>query len=99
MRTCFQKNIEEHSGPTEVSPHTRVRSALGISASVIPDQIGLSYSQHVGLTPVATLERTSWLGSFVPILLQKSFCRRCQKLRGPQARFSCRDLRDLIASR
>ena len=36
---------------------------------------------------------------FVPILLQKSFCRRCQKFRGPQARFSCKDLRDLIASR
>jgi hypothetical protein len=33
------------------------------------------------------------------ILLQKSFCTRYQKFRGPQVRFSCRDLRDLIASR
>ena len=37
----------------------------------------------------------SCLVGFGPILLQKSFCRRCQKFRGPQARFSCRDLRDL----
>ena len=29
------------------------------------------------------------------ILLQKSFWRRCLKFSGPQARFSCRDLRRL----
>jgi hypothetical protein len=33
------------------------------------------------------------------ILLQKSSCTRCQKFRGLQVLFSCRDLRDLIASR
>src|ERR1700730_8762866 len=42
---------------------------------------------------------TSMMSALRGILLQKSFCRRCQKFRGPQARFSCRDLRDLIASR
>ena len=33
------------------------------------------------------------------IVLQKSLCRGGQKFRGLQARFSCKDLRDLIASR
>ena len=38
-------------------------------------------------------------GSFWRILLQKSFCTRCQKSQGPLVRFSCRDLRDLVGSR
>jgi hypothetical protein len=33
------------------------------------------------------------------ILLQKSFCTSGQKFRGPLARYSCNDLRDLIALR
>ena len=36
---------------------------------------------------------------FVPILLQKSFCTGNQKFCGLQARLSCKDVRDLIASR
>jgi hypothetical protein len=39
------------------------------------------------------------MSAMLPILLQKSFCRRCYKFGGPQALFSCKDLRDLIASR
>jgi hypothetical protein len=38
-------------------------------------------------------------GRFTPILLQKSFCRGYQNFRGPLARFSCRDVTDLVASR
>ena len=33
-----------------------------------------------------------------PIVLQKSFCTGGRNFRGLQARFSCKDLRDLIAS-
>jgi hypothetical protein len=35
----------------------------------------------------------------LPILLQKSFCTGGQKFCGLQARLSCKDVRDLIASR
>jgi hypothetical protein len=41
-------------------------------------------------------------GAFVrcwQILLQKSFSRRYQNFREPLARFSCRDVTDLVASR
>jgi hypothetical protein len=34
-----------------------------------------------------------------PIVLQKSFCTGDQKFCGLQARLSCKDVRDLIASR
>ena len=36
---------------------------------------------------------------FWPILLQKSFCTGDQKFCGLQVRLSCKDVRDLIASR
>src|SRR5580658_9953744 len=61
--------------------------------------------------PLATHGRTIHKGQSLPnwtiramsafplILLQKSFCTRCQKFRGPLMRFSCRDRRDLITSR
>ena len=36
---------------------------------------------------------------FGPIVLQKSFCTGDRKFCGLQARLSCKDVRDLIASR
>ena len=39
------------------------------------------------------------VGRFVQIVLQKSFCTGDQKFYGLQARLSCKDVRDLIASR
>src|SRR5262245_44916358 len=39
------------------------------------------------------------MDSFVPILLQKSFCTGDRKFCGPWTRLSCKDVRDLIALR
>jgi len=36
---------------------------------------------------------------YVPILLQKSFCTGDQKFCGSQARFSCKNVGDLIVAR
>ena len=49
--------------------------------------------------PIADLARTLRKLRKGPILLQKSFCPGDQKFCGLQVRFSCKDVRDLIALR
>jgi hypothetical protein len=48
---------------------------------------------------MADIQRTSRCFALVPIVLQKSFCTDDQKFYRPQVRLSCKDVRDLIASR
>ena len=55
-----------------------------------------SHSNHEGLIAASCIEKEVRFGS---IVLQKSFCTGGQNFRELQARFSCKDLRDLIASR
>jgi hypothetical protein len=59
---------------------------------------GMSNAPDIGHSPKADADREAADVRNVPIVLQKSFCRRCHKFREPLAWFSCRYLEDLIAS-
>jgi hypothetical protein len=64
--------------------HERPKGDFGVESALLPTADIRQRGPHV---------------PFVPILLQKSFCTGDQKFRGLQARLSCKDARDLIASR
>ena len=55
--------------------------------------------QSIAVWPGTSLAVMQQFGRNRVIVLQKSFCTGDQKFCGLQARLSCKDVRDLIASR
>jgi hypothetical protein len=64
-----------------------------------PEAPFLAKSWNVRFTPQAAEKQTCHEVGLVPIVLQKSFCTGDQNFCGLQAQLSCKDVRDLIASR
>jgi hypothetical protein len=58
-----------------------------------------THGRSIQMGQKQTSGRVGMMSALPPIVLQKSFCTGGQNFRGLQARFSCKDLRDLIASR